>query len=55
MPDGADAVKSLAAPKLSKKLGVDEKLVLLERAEEKYYERNKLVTVPIHILQKQKI
>ncbi|KAJ0251064.1 ATP-dependent DNA helicase Q-like 3 [Hirschfeldia incana] len=41
--DGADAVKSLAGPKLSKKLGVDEKLVLLERAEEKYYERNKQV------------
>ncbi|KAJ4869804.1 ATP-dependent DNA helicase Q-like 3 [Raphanus sativus] len=41
--DGADAVKSIAGPKLSKKLGVDEKLVLLERAEEKYYERNKQV------------
>ncbi|KAF8095536.1 hypothetical protein N665_0330s0018 [Sinapis alba] len=42
--DGADAVKSLAVgPKLSKKLGLDEKLVLLERAEEKYYERNKQV------------
>ncbi|KAL0798491.1 hypothetical protein Bca101_053666 [Brassica carinata] len=41
--DGADAVKSLAGSKLSKKLGVDEKLVLLERAEEKFYERNKQV------------
>ncbi|CAG7898745.1 unnamed protein product [Brassica rapa] len=41
--DGADVVKSLAGPKLSRKLGVDEKLVLLERAEEKYNESNKQV------------
>ncbi|CAH8286413.1 unnamed protein product [Eruca vesicaria subsp. sativa] len=41
--DDTDAVKSLAGPKLSKKLGLDEKLVLLERAEQKYNERNKQV------------
>lgn len=42
-PDDTEAAKSLARPKLSKKLGLDEKLVLLEQAEEKYYERNKQV------------
>ncbi|KAF2611833.1 hypothetical protein F2Q70_00013051 [Brassica cretica] len=41
--NGADVVKSLAGPKLSRKLEVDEKLVLLERAEEKYNESNKQV------------
>ncbi|KAG7540230.1 ATP-dependent DNA helicase RecQ zinc-binding domain [Arabidopsis thaliana x Arabidopsis arenosa] len=41
--DATEAAKSLAGPKLSKKLGLDEKLVLLEQAEEKYYERNKQV------------
>ncbi|XP_023635447.1 ATP-dependent DNA helicase Q-like 3 [Capsella rubella] len=41
--DVSEAAKSLAGPKLSKKLGLDEKLVLLEQAEEKYYERNKQV------------
>ncbi|XP_010432237.1 PREDICTED: ATP-dependent DNA helicase Q-like 3 [Camelina sativa] len=41
--DANEAAKSLAGPKLSKKLGLDEKLVLLEQAEEKYYERNKQV------------
>lgn len=42
-PDATEAAKSLAGPKLSKNLGLDEKLVLLEQAEEKYYERNKQV------------
>ncbi|ESQ53519.1 hypothetical protein EUTSA_v10024545mg [Eutrema salsugineum] len=41
--DGAEAAKCLAGPKLSKKLGLEEKMVLLERAEEKYYESNKQV------------
>ncbi|VVB10124.1 unnamed protein product [Arabis nemorensis] len=41
--DDTEAVKSLAQPKLPKKLGLDEKLVLLERAEAKYYEKDKQV------------
>ncbi|CAA7035695.1 unnamed protein product [Microthlaspi erraticum] len=41
--DDTEAARSLAGPKLSKKLGLDEKLVLLERAEEEYNERNKQV------------
>lgn len=42
-PDDTEVARSLAGPKLSKKLGLDEKLVLLERAEEKYNEMNKQV------------
>lgn len=41
--DATEAANSVTGPKLSKKLGLDEKLVLLEQAEEKYYERNKQV------------
>ncbi|XP_010548239.1 PREDICTED: ATP-dependent DNA helicase Q-like 3 [Tarenaya hassleriana] len=38
--DGIGVAKNVAGSRLSKKMGMDEKLVLLERAEEKYYQKN---------------
>lgn len=38
LPDGVEAVKSIAMSKMSKNSGLNEKIEFLQRAEERYYQ-----------------